>query len=148
MKKIIYTFLFLLSYNSVAWSFELPADWIQADLPAPTLFSANQYKEKVIINNINIFSLESKLPAITLLKAKLLKGELKNMGDGVIVTFYSPLSELKNTYQIEVKDLRKNISFTQIWKFNEPNVRVAQISDLKKLAPDIKDNILKMLSQI
>lgn len=146
MKKHNYyllTTLFLFCQS--LWALELPVGWIQATLPEPTVFSANQYQNEKIINNINVFTLESQLNAVTGLKKKLENKDLKNVGDGYIVESFRPFSELKNAYLIEGKNIRAGTNFTQIWKFGEKKTAVAQIGDYKKLEMSLKKELLKLM---
>ncbi len=144
MKKI-YIVVTLLFFSLCSWGFELPKEWIQANLPAPTLFAANQYKGDAIINSINVFALEGQLAAVTGLKKKIKDNDLKSIGDGYVVTNFKPLSELKDAYQIDAKNLRTEKSFTQIWKFGEKKTFVAQVTNFSKLDKEIKKEIFKML---
>lgn len=144
MKKLYFT-VTLLFLSLYTWGFELPSGWIQADLPAPTLFAANQYKGDTIVNSVNIFALESQLAAVTGLKKKIKDNDLKSIGDGYIVTNFKPLTELKGAYQIDAKNLRTEKSFTQIWKFGEKKTYVSQVTNFSKLDKEIKKEIFKML---
>ncbi len=146
MKKhnyLLLTFLSLFCQSLLA--LELPAGWIQATLPEPTIFSANHYQGEKIINTVNVFTLESQLNAVSGLKKKLENKDLKNVGDGYVVESFKPFSELKNAYLIEGKNIRAGTNFTQIWKFGEKKTAVAQIGDYKKLDENLKKEILKMM---
>lgn len=146
MKKHNYSLLiFLFLFSQSLWAFELPKEWVQATLPEPTVFSANQYKGEKIINNINVFTLESQLAAVSGLKKKLESKDLKDVGDGYIVDSFKPFSDLKNAYLIEGKNVRAGTSFTQIWKFGEKKTAVAQIADYKNLDANLKKEITKLL---
>lgn len=146
MKKhnyILAALIFLLA--QALYAFELPSTWIQATLPEPTVFSANQYQGEKIVNSINVFTLESQLNAVTGLKKKLEAKDLKNVGDGYVVENFKPFKELKEAYIIEGKNTRASTSFTQIWKFGEKKTAVAQISNYKNLDESIKKEITKLM---
>lgn len=147
MKKLYFSLVAFL-YPFLCWSFELPSDWIQAQLPAPTVFAANQYKGDAIINSVNIFSLENQLSAVVGLKKKLKDNNLKDIGDGYLVKSYKPIPELKNSYQIEATNLRNNTSFTQLWKFSEKKAIVAQISNYSNISKEVKKEIFKMMGNL
>ncbi len=146
MKKHNYLFFtFCLLFCQSLWALQLPTDWIEATLPEPTIFSANQYQGEKIINNINVFTLDNQHKAVTGLKKKLENKDLKNVGEGYIVESFKPFSELKNAYLIEGINTKAGKSFTQIWKFGEKKTAVAQIGDYKKLNMTLKKELLKLM---
>jgi len=146
MKKLYYFPLFYLITLSV-WCIDLPSDWVSAELPAPTIFSANQYKDKKKINSISIFSIDSSAKGVVSLKEKLKANNLKTIDDKYLVTGYKTIVELKNAYQIEVKNIKTHFKFTQIWKFGEKKTMVSQVTNFVAIDKEIKKQIFKQMEE-